>query len=117
MQVLPFVESYFVLCAARADQVLQPESLSRMPSSDLGRAASYSLPAAAVASVPPSADAIASTSASGHDQPLQPAVQDQLPEQRKAWIEAHLPYLRCEARTSISPLLHSQPFDCTVTVS
>ena len=94
-QVLPFVESYFVLCAARADQMPQPEDLKRVPSSELARTASLGLSGGVSSST--SADmpaTLMSGAAAEQATATSTAPPDQMSDQRKAWLEAHLPFLR-----------------------
>ena len=80
-QVLPFVEAFFVLCDARTSHLPQPEpGLLRAASSDLARTNSGA-----------SASASASFPTAGL---LTPAPSGQLPQQQRAVLDAHLPFLR-----------------------
>ena len=69
----------------------QLDGLNTASSAELARAASYSLSGPPSASLPAE---MASTSGTAVEQKVL-APQDQMPEQRKAWFEAHLPFLRC----------------------
>lgn len=88
LQVLPFVEAFFVLCEARTSHLPQPEpGMLRAASSDLARSGS-GVTASASGSVP----------APGL---LTPAASGQLPQQQRAVLDAHLPFLR--SATSLGP--------------
>ena len=93
----------------------QPEHLNRVSSSELARTSSHGLSAGASPST--SADMPAtpmSGAAAEQATATSTAPPDQMSDQRKAWLEAHLPFLRyyCPAtsRTSKSPRFGS--FDC-----
>lgn len=82
-QVLPFVEAFFVLCDARTSHLPQPEpALLRAASSDLARVGSGATGAPSTAGL------------------LTPAASGQLPQQQRAVLDAHLPFLRLGWRSS-----------------
>lgn len=75
----------------------QAENLSRAASSELARMASYTLSTPVPATPSATADmpgTLMSLVGAEQVMALQSATSEQLPEQRKAWLEAHLPYLR-----------------------
>ena len=82
LQVLPFVEAFFVLCDARTAHLPQPEpGMLRAASSELARSE------------------FARSASASNPGLLSPASSGPIAHQPRGVLDAHLPFLRCAPRT------------------